>query len=279
MHWTRRQVIATAGAATGMGIAGCLSEDGENDTVDPDTYPKRDVKWMVPYSTGGGFDSYSRLAAELMPEHLPGDGDIVVENITGAGGRRGTNSIYQAEPNGNTLGILNIPGLVVAQTLMDVDFDLNDISWIGNFHQTNYGILVDADSEYETLENLQEADKISWGATGPSATSSMVTFIASEELGINSEFVHGYEGGEEVRAGILRGEVDARMNDYPAARPLVEDGEMRYIIVLDTEPPEWASNVPTVVDEGYDALADLSLNFTAVAPPGMDDEQIGRAHV
>lgn len=287
----RRFLKATGGtiAVGSAGLAGCLGDEEEPDPMDADddpadddpaeepdedpyaNYPEDTVQWVVPYGTGGGFDLYSRFAAEHMPEFLPGDGEIVVENLTGAGGQRGAEEIYRADPDGYTLGIYNIPGMIASQFLTEVEYDVDEMSWIGTFNQAQYGILVPADSEYETLEDLQEADEISWGGTGPGATSSLVTFIAAEELGIPSDFVFGYEGGEEARAGMLRGEVDARMNDFPAAESFVRDGEMRFIVALSADPPDWI-DAPTVVDEGYDDLAELGLSFMATAPPGIDDE-------
>lgn len=259
----------------GSGDGGDGSGDGSGDGGDGGqyaNYPEDDVRWIVPYSSGGGFDLYSRFAAEHMGEYLPGDGNIVVENLTGAGGRRGATELYNAEPDGRTLGIYNIPGMIVAQFVADAEYDVTEMSVLATANQAQYGIMVAADSEYETLQDLQEADEVSWGMTGPGGTSAMVTFIASEVLGINSNFVMGYDGGEDARAGILRGEVDARMNDFPSAESLVTDGEMRFIVTLTRDPPEWATDAPTVVDEGYEGLGDLGLAFMPTAPPGMDEE-------
>jgi tripartite-type tricarboxylate transporter receptor subunit TctC len=209
-----------------------------------------------------------------MPQYLPGDASIVVENLTGAGGQRGANEVYNADPDGQTLGIYNIPGMIVAQFIADAEYEVTEMTWLGTANQAQYGILVAEDSEYETLSDLQEADEVSWGMTGPGGTSAMVTFIASEVLDINSNFVMGYDGGEDARAGMLRGEVDARMNDFPSAESFVRDGEMRYTVTLAQESPEW-SDAPTVVDEGYDDLANLGLSFMPCAPPGMDEELQG----
>lgn len=272
---TRRPFLEAAGSVVALGgIAGCTGGgdgSGGGDGGGYDNYPTEDVRWVVPYSSGGGFDLYSRFAAEHMPQFLPGDGNIVVENLTGAGGQRGADEIYNAEPDGQTLGIYNIPGAIVAQTIADAAYDVSEITWLGTANQAQYGILVNADSEYETLEDLQNAEEFSWGMTGPSGTAAMVTFIAAEVLDIDSDFVMGYDGGEDVRAGIMRGEVDARMNDFPSAESPVRDGEMRMITVLSRDPPEWVE-APSVVDEGYEELADLGLSFMPCAPPGLDDE-------
>lgn len=268
----RRRFLKSAGSLAVLGsLAGCTGGGGGGGGDGYDNYPEDDVRWIVPYGTGGGFDLYSRFCAEHMPEYLPGDGSIVVENLTGAGGQRGATEIYNAEPDGSTLGIYNIPGMIVAQFIADAEYQATEMTWLGTANQAQYGILVTADSEYETLSDLQEADELSWGMTGPGGTSAMVTFIAAEVLEINSNFVMGYDGGEDARAGMLRGEVDARMNDFPSSESHVRDGEMRYVVALTRDPPDFVS-APTVVDEGYEQLADLGLSFMPCAPPGMDEE-------
>ncbi|MDX1744432.1 MAG: tripartite tricarboxylate transporter substrate-binding protein [Halobacteriales archaeon] len=255
-------------------VSGCTGGGGGDGGDGYDNYPDDDVRWIVPYGTGGGFDLYSRFLAEHMPEYLPGDGNIVVENVTGAGGQRGATELYNSDPDGYTLGIYNIPGMIVAQFIAEAEYRATEMTWLGTANQAQYGILVTSDSEYETLTDLQETDELSWGMTGPGGTSAMVTFIAAEVLEINSNFVMGYDGGEDARAGMLRGEVDARMNDFPSAESHVRDGEMRYVVALSRDPPDWVS-APTVVDEGYEQLADLGLSFMPCGPPGMDEELQG----
>ena len=55
-----------------------------------DSYPSKPIKWVVPYSPGGGYDVYSRAVAKYMPKHLPRKVPIVIINSAGAGERSGS---------------------------------------------------------------------------------------------------------------------------------------------------------------------------------------------
>ena len=63
------------------------------------------VRWIVPYSPGGGYDVYSRLLEPFYEEAI--GAEIVVENRPGIGGRAGVRMIRDADPDGLTLGIVN----------------------------------------------------------------------------------------------------------------------------------------------------------------------------
>src|SRR5665811_2116451 len=102
----------TEGATQGGGA----SEPAED-------FPTDDITWIIPYSPGGGFDTYSRGVARLLPKHLPGNVNVIPENIEGAGGRRGTATLYRADPDGHTIGIINVPGAIVTELLQDTEYN------------------------------------------------------------------------------------------------------------------------------------------------------------
>ena len=70
------------------------------------------LRWIVPYSPGGGFDVYSRLIAPQLATKI--GAAISVENFPGAGGSLGSRRIQRAQPDGRTLGLINAPGLLTA---------------------------------------------------------------------------------------------------------------------------------------------------------------------
>ncbi|MDP4925060.1 MAG: tripartite tricarboxylate transporter substrate-binding protein, partial [Alphaproteobacteria bacterium] len=69
-------------------------------------WPEKPIKFVVPYSTGGGFDVYVRAVAPEMEKIL--GVPVVPENIPGAGGQKGAATVYKSEPDGYTIGIFNV---------------------------------------------------------------------------------------------------------------------------------------------------------------------------
>jgi len=62
------------------------------------TYPERPITIVVPFSAGGPTDTVTRLVADAMSKDL--GQQIVVENVTGAGGTLGAGRVAKAAPDG-----------------------------------------------------------------------------------------------------------------------------------------------------------------------------------
>ena len=69
------------------------------------TFPERAITLVVPFSAGGPTDTVTRLIAEPMKASL--GQDIVVQNVTGAGGTVAAGQVANAEPDGYTVLITN----------------------------------------------------------------------------------------------------------------------------------------------------------------------------
>lgn len=242
-------------------------------------FPSEDITWIVPYSTGGGFDTYSRGLSEYMPQHLSNEPNIVVQNQPGAGGRRGATQIYRADPDGYTVGIFNIPGMVASQIVQDTEYELGNVSWVGRVARSVYLLAVPADSDYQSLEDLQNADTVRFGVTGPGSTSYLSAIIAGNAMDIPAEFVTGYEGSQESVAAALRGDIDAVQypTSTPSIRNPIQEGDLRPIMYYAEGPPQWLAetDVQTAPEAGYGDLAgQVNLQRCIGGPPEIPEERL-----
>ena len=72
---------------------------------------------MVGSSAGGGYDTYARLLARHLGDHIPGNPSIVVQNMSGAGSNRAAGYIYSVAPkDGTAIGAI-FPGAVLQPLL------------------------------------------------------------------------------------------------------------------------------------------------------------------
>jgi tripartite-type tricarboxylate transporter receptor subunit TctC len=263
---------------SGDGGSGDGGDGGSGDGGDGGSnFPNQEITWIVPYSTGGGFDTYSRGLAQYMPEYLPNDVNVVVQNQPGAGGRQGATQIYRADPNGYTFGIFNIPGMVASQIVQDTEYNLSEISWIGRVARSVYMLVVPASSEFETIEDLQNADEVSFAVTGPGSTSYLSAIIAANAMDISAEFVTGYSGSQESVAAALRGDVDAVQypTSTPSIRNPIQEGDMRPIVYYAEEAPEWASAATPVTETDYADLAgQVNLQRCIGGPPEISEGRL-----
>lgn len=230
-------------------------------------WPEKPITFVVPYSTGGGFDSYVRAVAPEMEKIL--GVEVVPENIPGAGGQKGAATVYRSDPDGYTIGIWNVPGLTVPQLLGEpVDYDLTDVTWIGNLATSKYAIAVQADSEFTSLKDLCSMDRpVKLSDTGPASTSSVTSEIALSLIDCPHINVTGYKGSTDTIIGLIRGEVDATVKPIASLKKYVDSGDVKLIMTLEDEPS--VEGVPSSTEAGYPDFANFDLRRIVGGPPGI----------
>ena len=258
---TFRAVGATlAVAAVFLGIA-----SGETRAA----FPDKDINWIVPYAPGGGFDAWSRQIAATMQKHLPQGVNVVVRNVTGAGGRSGSIALYRAKPDGYTVGLLDVAGLLPYQKAVGADkagFDIEKYVWIGRVATEPWVFLVAAKSPLKSLADLKARKDLSWGIEGPGSTKWLFSIIEARELGLPMRFVSGYGGTGEMIPASLRGDFEVWTNAGPAHIPYVKSGDLRALIQFGEKRMSAFPEVPTAKELGHDLVAEI-LRLLA-APPG-----------
>ena len=69
-------------------------------------YKGKTIRIVVGYAAGGGYDLYSRTIARHMGKQIPGNPNLIVENMPGAGSLISANQIYKTgKPDGLTIGL------------------------------------------------------------------------------------------------------------------------------------------------------------------------------
>jgi len=208
-----------------------------------------------------------------MPKYLPKEVSIVIKNTPGAGGRTGTNALYRSKPDGYTIGILNIQGLIVSEMVMETKYDLSKFVYLGRVATDTYLAVVPKDSPYRSVEDLQKAEKpLRLGLTGKGSSAWVVNTIACSVMEIPTAPVTGYPGTADIIAGALRGELDIIMRPVSTELPYIESGDFVPIFVIAHERDESVPDVPTVKELGYPEIAGLGLPRFIAAPPGTPKE-------
>ncbi len=204
-----------------------------------------------------------------MQKHLPQGVNVVVRNVTGAGGRTGSIQLYRAKPDGYTVGLLDVAGLLPYQKAVGADkagFDVEKYVWIGRVATEPWVLLVSAKSPLKSLADLKARKDLSWGIEGPGSTKWLFAIIQARELGLPMRFVSGYGGTGEMIPASLRGDFEIWTNAGPAHIPYVKNGELRALIQFGDKRMSAFPDVPTAKELGHDLIAEI-LRLLA-APPG-----------
>lgn len=256
-------LLAVLGACGGGGGAG---ED----------YPEGDIELMAPAAPGGGWDQTARAMQSALTESGVVEENVEVYNVEGAGGTIGLAQFVS--DNAGDPNQLMVMGLVMvgAIQLNDSPVDLSQVTPIASLLTEWEAIVVPAESEYQTLEQLVEAFRadpgsISWAGGSAGSTDQILIGLLAQEVGVDPAEVNyiAHSGGGEANAAILSGGVSAGVSGLAEVRDQVESGQMRLLAVSSDERLEDA-DAPTIVEAGYDLVVP---NWRGVvAPPQISNQ-------
>jgi tripartite-type tricarboxylate transporter receptor subunit TctC len=234
-------------------------------------YPEQDITLVIPSVVGGGFDSIARALMPAMERHLPGHVNMIPQNVPTLGGGRSASIVYRAKPDGYTIGLFNIPGMLVVQQQGEVSYDLTKIAWIGSMGHDVYGIGVSAKSPVKSLADLRALGKpVRFTAAGGASTAYSATLIAAELLGIKTEMITGYKGSVEYVTAVVNGEGDAVISVLPTLVRLQREGKIR--IVASLEERSSLPGVPDATTLRLPDLAKITLQRLVGGPPGLSPD-------
>jgi tripartite-type tricarboxylate transporter receptor subunit TctC len=176
-------------------------------------YQGKIVRIVVGNLAGDTHDLFARAYARSMGKYLPGNPEIIVQNMPGAGTMIAANHVFNiAKPDGLTLGSLS-PALYYAQLTgsKEVKFDWPKFTWIGSPERNGHVLFMRSDSPYTTLEDIRDAkEPPRCSATGVGTSGHDVPKLFEETLGLKFRIITGYPGGAEQDLAMERGEVHCR---------------------------------------------------------------------
>jgi tripartite-type tricarboxylate transporter receptor subunit TctC len=240
-------------------------------------YPERDVTVVVGYSAGGGTDIMARTVTPYLEKYLDGSGAFTVDNRPGAGGERGFTAIAQADPDGYTIGMLNIPSFINPLIQREPAYTLDSFTPIANIVSDATSLVVRADSQFESLEAFIAYVRENPGVMpvgnsglGGATHTSFLRFLVPNEL----EVVHvPFPGAAPSRTALLGGHVAASVMGIGEAAPLHQDGQLRILATMRGERWDLLPDVPTFRELGYNIVAgsDRGLGAPAGIPDAIRD--------
>lgn len=275
--------LAACGGEAGSGAATENTAGGAED--DTDFFEGKTITFVVPFSPGGGFDTYARMIAPYLEEEL--GATVVVENRPGAGGLLAINQLTAAESDGLTMAIMNGPGAGGASLAgsSSVQFRLEDLDIIGLFQGEGYMFAVGPDAPFESFEDVRKADLVRIGTTGPGAADFINANALVNVFGLNGEIISGYDGSSENALAATRGDVDGMVADYGSGLNAVKSGDLNALLALSREPLPELPDVPLVLDQEFpspdakdlmDAHLKLVVEFIRpiVAPANVPEDRL-----
>jgi tripartite-type tricarboxylate transporter receptor subunit TctC len=173
-----------------------------------DFYRGKQVDIIVGSTAGGGYDTYARLIARHMSDHMPGKPDIVVQNMPGAGSGKAAGYIYAVAPKDGTTMAAVFPGVLLDPLIGDVQgqYDPAKLGYIGNANADVYICFLRSDAPAKTLQDTFTHETI-MGVSNSGGTTRDLTTMLDNLLGTKFRIVSGYAGSKEITLAIERNEI------------------------------------------------------------------------
>ena len=175
-----------------------------------DFFSGKTIDFIVGVDVGGGFDTYARLIARHLPDHIPGAPAVVVRNMPGAGSAKAAAYLYALAPKDGTAIAGVFPGVIVDRLLRK--------NAAGQFDPTKFTYLASADSDARLcitgpsskVKTFQQAmtEKVVIGATQPGAPTHAYAYLMRNAAGVKFDIVPGYKGTASLMLAVERGEIE-----------------------------------------------------------------------
>jgi tripartite-type tricarboxylate transporter receptor subunit TctC len=256
-------------------------------------YEGKTIQLFVSSGPGATTDISARLVGRYLGKHIPGNPNIIVQNMPGGGGLVGANYLFNvAKPDGLTLAAISRANYIEQMVgRPEVKTDFRKLGWVGSFNKAPMMVACRSDTEYKSVAAIRAAKTPPrFGQSGTGSISYVFANLIERILDLRIKNVTGFKSGRETDLGMERGEVDCRAtSDITVIREpwnrWVKESYVTFVVQQGPEKSALLPPVPTVAElarpEGkpYLSLMNVMLAYTEfdrpfAAPPGMPKERL-----
>jgi tripartite-type tricarboxylate transporter receptor subunit TctC len=234
-------------------------------------YPARPIVVAVPFAAGGPVDVMARIVGEHMSRTL--GQQLVVENVTGAGGTVGVRRAAQAAPDGYTLSVGNPGSHAAAFGIYGTraGYDPREFEPIGLISSTPMYLVVRNDLPAKTLRDFvgfakSNPGKITTGHGGVGGITHLTCALLASVSGIELTLVP-YRGSAPAMNDLIAGQIDALCDSTVSALPQMSAGKVRALVVAEAARVPFSPEVPAAPEAGLPTFLATSWN-AMFAPKG-----------
>jgi tripartite-type tricarboxylate transporter receptor subunit TctC len=255
-----------------------------------DFYKGKTVQFVVGYGPSGGFDAYTRAAARFMGKHIPGNPNVIVQNMPGASSLTFVRYMATRAPtDGTQWGMFNrglMPQSVVDPKQVGVDF--SKFTWIGSMNSEMAMCYFWSSKGIKSIDDVMKKP-FSIGDTSKNSGGYIYTSILRSLSGDMAKMVLGYGTTGDIWLAIERGEVDGNctlLGSVQVQRPeWLPQKKIDVIVQFAEKRHKDLPQVPTIFEVVKDENQKKAINFLiaseeigrpVIGPPGMQRADVIR---
>ena len=236
-----------------------------------DQYPSRPITMIVPFAAGGPTDVLGRLVAQAIGPML--GQQIIVEDVTGAGGTIGATKAARAEPDGYTLVMGNLGTHAAALGIYNkLPYDpRTDFEPIILVASTPMVLVTRKTLQVKTLDDViawakANKGKATMGSAGVGSISHLTLLLFNHLTG--ADLIHvPYRGLSEASNDLLGGQIDTLFDQVVTATPHIQADQENAIVVTIPQRAPAIPNVPSATEAGWPNLQTVAWS-ALFAPKG-----------
>jgi tripartite-type tricarboxylate transporter receptor subunit TctC len=206
-------------------------------------YKGKRLSVLVNYAAGGPTDIEGRLFAKHLGKHIPGNPNVIVQNMDGAGGMIGANFLGEVAPkDGTVVGYFTGATWRYINTPQNFRVDFKTYEFVGFQPGTSvYFVRTDVEPGLKQASDLVKATNLIAGGLGPENAKDLLIRLTLDMLGMKYGYVSPYRGSAAARMALQQREINFYSESPPSYRSLIEPNLVKTGEVL----PVW-------YDPGYD---------------------------
>jgi tripartite-type tricarboxylate transporter receptor subunit TctC len=243
-----------------------------------ETYPSRPIKIIVPTPPGGPVDVMARLLTNALGPEL--GQSVVVENKPGAGNIIGSKIAADAPPDGYTLHVSSVSGLILSPLIhKNPGYSAESFAPIALVTETPQVLVATPNAPFKDVKELvayarEHPGKLNYSSGGIGTFPNLAAELFKKVTG--TTIVHvPYKGGGLALNAVIAGEVQMTFDTLGTSLPLVRAGKVRALAISGKQRSPELPDVPTMQELGYPQL--VTGAWTAMlAPKGTPEDIVAK---
>jgi tripartite-type tricarboxylate transporter receptor subunit TctC len=244
-------------------------------------YPAKPVRIIVPYAAGGTSDI---LARQLGPKLSDAWGQpVIVENKPGANGNVGADFVAKSAPDGYTLLLTDLGGLVISASVYpQLPFNpAKDFTPVIMVSYSPHVLAVHPSVPAKDVKELvalakSQPGKLNFGISGIGGAPHLAGIEFAQRTGVQWTYIP-YKGGSDAVAAVAAGQADVLFNGMLATWPTVQGGRLRALAISSAQRVPSAPDTPTVAEQGLPGFETGSFQGV-VGPAGMPRDTVTKVN-
>jgi len=217
-----------------------------------DTFPSKQIRWVIPFAPGGNYDVTSRLVAEPMGRTL--GQSVLIDNRPGAGGVVGLEAAVNAPADGYTIVMASFTVGYVAPIFAGKQQMLQLLAPVSILTTAPTLIVTRSDSRFPDIKTLlaeagAKPGTVTIGHSGNGTTNhvAILRLQLNEKLKFN---IVPYRGSGPGINDLLAGNIDCFADQLTSSMPHIQSGKLRPLMNFGLQGIPDLPNVPTLKDAG-----------------------------